>query len=56
MKYSATITMTYSSDYLYDTPMEAFTDMQEMFLNGEIQITVDNTSHISIQTEEHKQW
>lgn len=55
MKYSASITMSYSSDYLYDTPMEAFTDMQEMFLNGEIQITVDNTSHISIKTEEHKQ-
>ena len=55
MKYSASITMTYSSDYLYDTPMEAFIAMQEMFLNGEIQITVDNASHINIQTEEHKQ-
>ena len=55
MKYSASITMTFSSEYLYDTPMEAYIDMHEMFINGEIQITVDNTSHISIQTEEHKQ-
>lgn len=54
MKYLASITMTYSSDYQYDTPMEAYIDMHEMFLNGEIQITIDNTSHINIQTEEHK--
>ena len=54
MKYSASVQMTYSSDYLYDTPMEAFIAMQEMLLNGEIEITIDNTSHVSIQTEEHK--
>lgn len=54
MKYSASITMTYSSDYLYDTPMEAFIAMQEMLLNGEIAITSDNTRYVNIQTEEHK--
>ena len=54
MKYSASVQMTYSSDYLYDTPLEAFKAMQEMLLNGEIEITVDNTSYVNIQTEEHK--
>lgn len=55
MKYSASVQMTYSSDYLYDTPLEAFLAMQSMVLNGEVEITVDNTSIINIQTVEHKQ-
>lgn len=55
MKYSASIQMTYKSDVLYDTPMEAFLAIQEMLYNGEIEITVDNTSQVNIQTEEHKQ-
>ena len=54
MKYSASIQMTYTSDVLYDTPLEAFLALQSMILNGEIEITVDNTSKINIQTEEHK--